>query len=158
MSKQIIYQERQLLQAFFLILLWVITIILLLTSFLLWNQTLFLPAWAKVICYAATVLLFLASLNLICLKVIITQDYLQFGFGIFKKKLLWSEIKKVTIEEKLSRYFNSFGIRTGRDRRIGYLANWGQGIEIQTESRKYYFSTKQPDKILKIIIQQLKNI
>src|SRR3989338_8625299 len=81
------------------------------------------------------------------LKVKLTFDALEFGFGIFRKKLPLREVKSCLIEDyDIKRYFG-YGIRLGSDKSIGYVARSGRGVRLKTAGRDYFLTSDSPEQL-----------
>jgi len=96
--------------------------------------------------------------NFLYLRIKIDGNYLVFGFGVIKNKILFEDI--ISCEEteiKFSNYLG-YGIRLGRDCSIVYNIRSGNGIKlkIKDKKREYIISTDNPDKICEILKQQKK--
>ncbi|MBL7021774.1 hypothetical protein ISR92_00375 [Patescibacteria group bacterium] len=99
------------------------------------------------------ILLFIFFKNL---KVVITTEFVQFGFGIFKKKVNKGDIKNVSIKKFEFKNYWGYGIRYGRlDRSWGYIAGNDMGVLLELENKKFYFTTDNPEQIVDLIKQNL---
>ncbi len=89
--------------------------------------------------------------NFYQLKIRLNNDFLQFSFGWFKKKIPIFEIKECLIQDyKLGRY-GGYGIRIGFDKSIGYVARGGRGVKINTSKKNYFISTDRPEELSGIL-------
>ena len=90
------------------------------------------------------------------LKIIITNEYLQFGFGIFRKKIIKGEIKNISVKKYEFKHYLGYGIRFGRlDRSWGYVAGNDMGVFLELENKKFYFTTDNPEQVVDLIKQNL---
>ncbi len=99
------------------------------------------------------ILLFIFFKNL---KIVITNEFVQFGFGVFKKKVKKGDIKNVSIKKFEFKNYWGYGIRFGRfDKSWGYIAGNDMGVLIELENKKFYFTTDNPEQIVDLIKQNL---
>jgi len=85
------------------------------------------------------------------LTIKITAEYLQLGFGIFKRRILFEQIIKVTVEDYQKLNYLGYGIRFGRDKSIGYIARGGRGVRLIMKPRDYFFSSDRPEQIQSLL-------
>ncbi|MFW0862232.1 MAG: hypothetical protein ACKKL6_01470 [Candidatus Komeilibacteria bacterium] len=99
------------------------------------------------------VLMFIFFYNL---KIVITEDRLEFGFGIFKKKINKGEIKLVTVKKFEFKNYWGYGIRLGRlDKSWGYIAGNDKGVYLELENKKFFFTTDNPEQVVDLIKKTL---
>ncbi|MFA6305078.1 MAG: hypothetical protein WCV73_00645 [Patescibacteria group bacterium] len=153
----ILYQEKQ--PTYFILIVVYIIIALLLTGLILFPTIFSQDGLSKglkiaVLCLIIINLWLFWSFSHLTIK--LTKDYLQIGFGIFKKKFKLKQIKDCLIEDFQKSKYSGYGIRFGVDKSIGYIARDGQGIRIKLAmGRDYFFTTNQPGQLLQLIRQEL---
>ena len=81
------------------------------------------------------------------LKVKLTFDTLEFGFGVFRKKMSLKEIQNCSVEDFDIKRYSGYGIRLGRDKSIGYIARGGRGVRLKTLNRDYFISSDSPEQL-----------
>jgi len=106
-----------------------------------------LPQSARLIILVVAVLDLILFWSFSQLSIIITSQYLQLGFGIFRKNILLSNISEVEVENYKKSVYLGYGIRLGRDKSIGYIARGGRGVRIKMKPRDYFFSSDNPEQI-----------
>ena len=90
------------------------------------------------------------------LKITLTEEQLEFGFGPFKKKIAKGEIKTISIKQYEFKNYLGYGIRLGRaDKSWGYVAGNTSGVLIDSKKGKFYFTTDNPEQIVDLIKQHL---
>ena len=98
------------------------------------------------------VLLFMFA-NFRSLKIRVQGRFLEFGFGIFKKKISLSDI--VSCEESqvsFVRYWG-IGIRLGMDGTICYNTRFGKGVRIKIKDKRkdYVLTSDNPQALCKAL-------
>ncbi len=91
--------------------------------------------------------------NFYQLKIILTNDRLIFGFGILRRKIKLSDIKEITLEKFDFQRYMGYGVRTGRDKSIGYVARNSDGIRLKVANQKDFFITSDDASRLKSMIE-----
>ena len=89
------------------------------------------------------------------LTIKITELDLEIGFGVFKKKFSFKQIKNCLLEEYQKSRYLGYGIRFGTDKSLGYVAKPGRGVRIKMLPKDYFFSTDQPEQVSLIINEKL---
>ena len=98
-------------------------------------------------------LLFMTVLDLLLfwsfsqLTVSLKEDFLEFRFGIFKKRLAYNQILEISVGDYDRKIFLGYGIRFGRDKSIGYIARGGRGVRLKTLNRDYFISSDSPEQL-----------
>lgn len=110
-----------------------------------------------IIIWLAVLLEVLILSNFIFLKIKVTDQYLKFGFGFFKRKFKFEDIQSIEIKDyNFSNYFG-YGIRVGRDKTVAFAAKGGKGllITLKAESlhkkKNYFVSSDQTDQLFVIL-------
>jgi len=116
------------------------------------SQTSLAAKIALVIATAVDLILFWSFSQL---TVSLKEDFLEFRFGIFKKRLAYNQILEISVGDYDRKIFLGYGIRFGRDKSIGYIARGGRGVKIKTPLRDYYFSSDNPEAIIKLVRNKL---
>jgi uncharacterized membrane protein YdbT with pleckstrin-like domain len=91
-------------------------------------------------------------INFYQLKTVVTDDTLIFGFGVLKRKVKLEEIEQVEVEKFVFNKYMGYGIRTGKDRSVGYIARAGQGIRVKVRNKKDFYITSEDANRLKTMI------
>ena len=91
-------------------------------------------------------------INFYQLKTVVTDDKLIFGFGVLKRKVKLEEIEDVIVEKFQFNKYMGYGIRTGKDRSVGYIARAGHGIRVKVRNKKDFFITSENADRLKTMI------
>lgn len=87
------------------------------------------------------------------LKFKITDEGLEFGYGFFKNKLAKNNIQSASIENSKGNFFG-YGVRFGKDKTMGFIAQKGEGLKIVSkERRKFFITMDMPEEALNIIKQ-----
>jgi len=113
--------------------------------------------WPVLVGAGIILLLLLIALTFRRLSIVATDSHLSFGFGPFRKRLPWNEIRNVSPEPYLFTRFIGWGIRwDGRDT-FAFAAQSGMGIEIQTRKRwRYFVTTDQPQTLIELARERLR--
>ncbi len=83
----------------------------------------------------------------------VNDNYLTFGFGLIKRKIPITEIKKCSATKiKFSNYLG-LGIMKGRDGTVAYATSYGKGIKVVTTKSTYVVSTHNPEILCRIITE-----
>jgi len=85
------------------------------------------------------------------LTIKITDEFLQINFGVFKKKLFFSEITGAEIADFDKKNYFGYGIRLGKDKSVGYIARDGRGVRLKLKIKDCFFTTENPEEIKRIL-------
>jgi hypothetical protein len=110
---------------------------------------------AKIVLMIATVVDLILFWSFSQLTVSLREDFLEFRFGIFKKRISYNQIREISVSDYDKKNFLGYGIRFGRDKSVGYIARGGRGVKIKTPLRDYYFSADNPEEIIKLVRTKL---
>lgn len=105
----------------------------------------------KIILLIATIIDLVMFWSFSKLTIKITSEYLQIGFGMFKKKILLKQISEMRVEDYQKSNYLGYGIRLGRDKSIGYIARGGRGVRLIMKPRDYFFSSDNPEQIQSLL-------
>ena len=153
---EIIYQENQ--KTYFILTVIYIIIAVLILALILFPDYLLQKSLAPGV---KVILLIVAIIDIILfwsfsqLSIKLTSEYLQIGFGIFKKKISFTEIKDVLVQDYQKSIYFGYGIRFGKDKSIGYIARAGRGIRLKMDKRDYFFSTDNPEQLQNLIKERI---
>ncbi len=87
------------------------------------------------------------------LKFRVTSEGLEFGYGLFKNKVVKENIGSVLIDSSKGNFFG-YGIRFGKDKTIGFIARSGSGLRIIfKDQRRFFVTMNNPEEALNIIKQ-----
>ena len=152
----IVYQEQQ--KTYFILTVIYIIIAVSILALVLFPDYLFqrtLTQEVKIILLIVAIIdiIFFWSFSQLSIK--LTSEYLQIGFGIFKKKISFTEIKDVLVQDYQRSIYLGYGIRFGRDKSIAYIARAGRGIKLKMNKRDYFFSTDNPEQLQNLIKERI---
>jgi len=91
--------------------------------------------------------------NFYQLKIVLTNEHLIFGFGILRRKIKLSDIREVALEKFIFQRYMGYGVRTGRDKSVGYVARNSDGIRLKVNNQKDFFITSDDGSRLKSMIE-----
>lgn len=154
--ENVIYEEQQ--KTYFILVVVFIIIAVLLLAIVLFPESFSkqpMPQFTKIVLLIVTIVDLLLFWSFSQLTIKLTNNYLQIGFGIFKKKIPLPSINGCLVEDYKKSVYLGYGIRFGRDKSIGYIARGGRGIRLKMKPRDYYFSTDSPEQIEVLLKQQL---
>jgi len=110
-------------------------------------------------------LLFLGvMINFNMLNIKMTPQFIIVGYGIFKDKIFWENIEDCYLDKTSAIRYGGWGIRIGRVNK-----KWRQVYNTPGEPRivlslkkgeffkEFVFSTKNPEEVMKIIKERIKN-
>jgi hypothetical protein len=103
-----------------------------------------LPLWMTLGILAMGVLVAGILNSLLILRVVITNEHLEFGFWISSPKLVLSDIKHVELVAipKLA----GAGVHRWREFWV-YNANWGRGLKVMTDKKAYMIGSDNPEQL-----------
>ncbi len=159
---QIIHEERQSMHWVVNALIFSSMAIIIIYLIITWRKGTFFesPLFAQIIIIAVVVLEFFFLINFLYLKIIITREQMIFvGFGILKRKINLKDIEQMEVQKLKFNKYMGYGIRTGRDRSVGYIAKGGKGIRFKIKNHRALFITSDNPEQLKMMIKNAqKNI
>jgi hypothetical protein len=98
------------------------------------------------------VALSLITLNFRKLNIKVNSENIEVGYGIIKKKISLNEVVSCEPTMAKGRVYLGFGIRLGVDGSLAYTTSFGSAVKImRRKGRPFVFSTKNPEKLSKII-------
>lgn len=107
-------------------------------------------------------LLFLVlTFNFSQLTIIMTSESIAIGFGLFKKTIMWDNIKNCYQDEASAIRYGGFGIRISNYKgktRLVYNVMKAPRVVLSIKEgnfEEFVFSTKNPEKIIKIVKQYI---
>ena len=154
--ENVLYEEKQKTYLILVIIFIIIAILLLgLVLFPGFFNESEMPEFTRVILLVIAIVDLILFWSFSQLTIKVTSEYLQIGFGIFKKKIPFSKINDFKIEEYQKSRYLGYGIRIGRDKSIGYVARGGRGIRVMLKPRDYFFTTDSPEQLLAMLKQNL---
>lgn len=112
-----------------------------------------IPIFALVILGFVLLLDIFFIINFYQMRTIVTEDKLIFGFGVLKRELPLENIDEVIVEKFIFNRYMGYGIRTGRDRSVGYVARSGNGVRIKVKNQKDLYITSDNAEHLKTMIE-----
>lgn len=89
------------------------------------------------------------------LTIVLFEDKLQFGFGVFRKTIRKGEIRNIEISSYKFGNYLGYGIRRGLDKSWGYVVGGDRGLMIHLDKQKFFFNTEKPDELMQLIKKQL---
>ncbi|MFX0040375.1 MAG: hypothetical protein ACFFCY_13970 [Promethearchaeota archaeon] len=110
-------------------------------------------AFVGLILGAVSVLIFLMYWNYRGLKIIITKNQIEVGYGIFnQKRIPLNNIIGCDITKARFRTYGGVGVRYGLDGSAAYNTDFGEAIKLTfKKGRPFLFSTRNPEKICYLI-------
>ncbi len=112
---------------------------------------------ASIVVLIIILILIVVGVNFSIMTIKITPEYMIVAFGLFKKVIVWDSIVNYWMDNTPTLTFGGFGIRFARmngKRVLAYIVEMKKriGLELQGHTAPIFiFSTKNPDKIIKII-------
>lgn len=151
-NEDLIYREQQ--KTYFILIVVFIIIAIFLLGIVLFPE-LFrqqkISLLFKIVLFIATIIDLAMFWSFSKLTIKITSEYLQIGFGVFKKKIVLAQISETLVEDYVRSNYLGYGIRFGRDKSIGFIARGGRGVRIKTNSKDYFFSSDNPEQIQSLL-------
>lgn len=146
-----VYEEKQKTHVIFIIISTIVIVILAAQLILfdeIRNET------STVIIFAAIMaFLIFISYNFYSLKICLSENELEVGFGLFKKKFYIKNMSNVRVEKYKFTNYGGYGIRFGRDKSRGFCAKGGQGIKFFDAhySKEFFFTTDNVEQLLTLL-------
>jgi hypothetical protein len=84
------------------------------------------------------------------LQIRATTDGITFGFGIFRRRLRWRDITRVSTQPYVFLRFLGWGIRLDLRGTVGFIARTSMGVQLETRHLKYFISTNHPNTIYEL--------
>jgi hypothetical protein len=110
-------------------------------------------AFIGLILGAVSLFIFLLYWNYRGLKITLTSNKLEVGYGIFNhKNILLNNITSCGITKANFKTYGGVGIRYGLDGSWAYNTDFGEAVKLTFQSgRPFVFSTKNPQKLCELI-------
>ena len=106
----------------------------------------------KGIMFVISVLLIFIYINFKTLRVSILSDRLRVGFGMITQSVRLDNIEYIETRKPVWYLYGGLGIRFGWDWSTGFIQNYRRGVRVTPKrGRRLYFSTNNPDAIVKIV-------
>jgi len=104
------------------------------------------PFWVTPLLVLLGLLFIFIFVNFRSLEIRIQGRFLEFGFGIFKKKFLLTDISSCEETKVAFSEYLGIGIRRGLDGTICYNTCFGKGVRIKVKSKKkdYVLTSNNP--------------
>jgi len=116
-----------------------------------------IPLWTPILLIALEWVFIFVFANFYKLRIKVDEEYLEFGFGLIKKKFKRQDI--ISCEPYQLRFGNylGMGIRIGFDRTIAFNTRFGRGVKIRIEGKKraYVLTTNDPQALC-VALRRLK--
>lgn len=98
------------------------------------------------------------ALNFFVLKVAVTSDSVEFAYGIFKRRLRWSQVTGYSVQRYDWKRYGGWGLRFGlRGRRAWSVPGVPEGVSFQVEEngkrREYFVSSRKPAEFARTVAQ-----
>jgi len=101
---------------------------------------------------SVSLLLILVYSNFRSLRVSISSDRLTVGFGVITHSVRLDNIDYIETRRPAWYWYGGLGIRFGWDWSTGFIQNFKRGVRVTPKrGRRIYFSTNNPDAIVKIV-------
>jgi hypothetical protein len=120
-----------------------------------------IPMWFAVTVLVALALFTLFMANLRTLSIKMTGEGAVVGFGIFRAKIRWEDVRECHLDEGSSllsaaNWGVSMGFRGGRWRRMYNVKGYPRVVLEMKRGRKVLvFSTKNPDAVMDVVRQRI---
>ena len=96
-------------------------------------------------------ILFLLS-NFFHMNIRVYDNRLWVNFGVFSKTIVFSDIRKLSIEPYKFKKYLGWGIHYSiSDKSRAWVTRSGRGIRIRTDSHDYFFSSENPEHLAELI-------
>ncbi len=102
------------------------------------------PLWLTPLLIVIGLLLIFMYVNFRSLEIRVQGRFLEFGFGIFKKRFLLADIISCEKTEITFIKYSGIGIRRGLDGTICYNTRFGKGVRIKTKGKVYALTSNNP--------------
>lgn len=150
----IIHEQRQK-SNFIVTSIYIITFIILLLVII--NPSfLDLPELPKISKIILSIILFIDLIffkSLYELRFKVTNEGLEFGYGLLKNKIAKNNIESVIINNSKGNFWG-YGIRFNKSKTMGFIAQHGEGLEIvHKDQRKFFVTMNRPQEALDVIKQ-----
>ncbi len=145
-SEKTLYEEEQPTQRWVMIVSWVgicLGAVVIGAMFFIPGIPLFIP----LISIAIFLFVLLSVWNFRRLQIRATTSGITFGFGIFRWRLRWNDIVRVSARPYIFLRFLGWGIRLDLRGTIGFIARTSMGVQLETPRLKYFISTNHPQAI-----------
>lgn len=111
------------------------------------------PIWVKPFLVLVGLSLFFMFVNFRCLEIKVQGRFLEFGFGIFKKKFLITDISSCEETRVAFTEYLGVGIRRGLDGTTCYNTRFGKGVRIKVKSKKrdYVLTSDNPQALCQAV-------
>jgi len=112
-----------------------------------------LPQIARIVLFIVLLVDLIIFRSFYELKFRVTNEGLEFGYGFFKNKISKDNIQSATIDSSRGNFFG-YGIRFNRHKTMGFIAQRGEGLKIDSKDQRSFFITlNDPQQALDIIKQ-----
>ena len=114
------------------------------------------PIWVEGLLGILEAAFLFALMNFRKLVVRVSDDYLEFGYGILKDKVKLWKIKSCKIIEIKSQKYGGLGIQMEKDGSIAYVPRPGSCVKISVEGRRrdYIIYTKKPKELCDMLLRK----
>jgi hypothetical protein len=122
------------------------------------------PAWFYLLMFLwfSGITIFVTNFRKLVIK--ITPQSITVGYGIFKSTVLWENVDGCSLDKASTISYGGWGMRIGRVKgkwRRVYNVIGCPGIVLELKKGKFrelVFSTKNPEKLMKVVGQQIEAI
>ena len=112
-----------------------------------------LPNIARIILFIVLLVDFVIFRSFFELKFRITDKGLEFGYGLFKNKIDKNNIQSILIDSSKGNFFG-YGIRFNKEKTMGFIAQRGESLKINTKHQRSFFITLNDSQQALDIIKQ----
>ena len=104
------------------------------------------PLWISILLIVVEGVLIFVFGNFYKLRIKVDEEYLEFGFGLIKKRFKRQDIISCELYQLRFGNYLGMGIRIGFDRTIAFNTRFGRGVKIRIEGKKraYVLTTNDP--------------
>ncbi len=155
----IVHEEKLVSKAGILLLL-IISVIIIWVLLSLYLSGSLSPGAEGILIFTFGTLVF-SMLNFTVLRVILTTEYLELRFGLFKKVIPYGEMEECWLDTTPASKYGGIGIRIVKingTRRKAYIVEGSPRVAIRVKDQKYpifVFSTRNPENVINILNQKI---
>jgi len=151
-SMKLLYKEKQFMQPIFTIIN-VVVILFLFYTILVYGSD-YGTASLVVLGIILAIILF-AVFNFAWLNIQVTDTFIAFRFGLFKKQFYIKNLVDVEIQKYDLKRFGGYGIRKSIKNETGFVARAGEGVYFRDKhsDKKIFLSTSKPEEVYTQLIE-----
>jgi hypothetical protein len=98
------------------------------------------------------------ALNFLVLTVRVTSDSVEFAYGMFRRRLRWSQVTRYSVQRYDWKRYGGWGLRFGLGgRRAWSVPGVPEGVSFQVQidgrKREYFVSSRRPEDFARTVAQ-----